>query len=196
MDPATGKPANYDNPNGISYKNGEMYVNGKKYNPSDVAGKDKFDTSPTPAKEGDPIAYLLHIYYDFDQAYIRDEAESELLKLQKMMNENPTYLVEIGSHTDSRGSSSYNSRLSQRRADAVVRWLTDKGIARDRLTARGYGETVNVNNCKNNVPCSEQEHQMNRRTEFRIVGCVGESNVKLSQPNENPRVDACKGCPF
>jgi outer membrane protein OmpA-like peptidoglycan-associated protein len=171
-------------------------VNGKKYNPSDVAGKDKFDTSPTPAKEGDPIAYLLHIYYDFDQAYIRDEAESELLKLQKMMNENPTYLVEIGSHTDSRGSSSYNSRLSQRRADAVVRWLTDKGIARDRLTARGYGETVNVNNCKNNVPCSEQEHQMNRRTEFRIVGCVGESNVKLSQPNENPRVDACKGCPF
>jgi outer membrane protein OmpA-like peptidoglycan-associated protein/tetratricopeptide (TPR) repeat protein len=198
MDPNTGKPANYDNPNGISYKNGEMYVNSRKYNPNDASNKksETFDTSPTPVENGGAIAYLLHIYYDFDQSYIRDEAESELIKLQTMMTDNPKYIIEIGSHTDARGSSNYNVRLSQRRADAVVRWLSDKGIARERLIGRGYGETVNVNNCKNNVPCSEQEHQMNRRTEFKIIGYVGEQNVNISHPNENARVDACKGCPF
>ena len=52
----------------------------------------------------------------------------------------------------------------------MVRWLSDKGINRSRLVARGYGEVVNVNDCVNNVPCTEREHQMNRRTEFKVIG--------------------------
>jgi outer membrane protein OmpA-like peptidoglycan-associated protein len=113
------------------------------------------------------------------------------------MLQNPTYIIEIGSHTDARGSNSYNNRLSQRRAESVVRWLHKKGIDKERLVAMGYGETMNVNDCKNDIPCSEQQHQMNRRTEFKILGCKGcVDNPILSTPNEAAKVDNCVGCPF
>ncbi|MFK7808437.1 MAG: OmpA family protein, partial [Saprospiraceae bacterium] len=147
--------------------------------------------------EGDPIPFLVHIYYDFDQSYIREEDYPELENLLNILNDNPDYIVEIGSHTDSRGSSAYNRSLSQRRADSVVRWLTKKGTPRDRLVSVGYGETKNVNNCANRIPCSEQEHQMNRRTEFRILGTMGDYDIRQrSAPQQNVRVDACQGCPF
>lgn len=158
--------------------------------------------SPTfeqgPVQQADkPMAYLLHIYYDFDQSYLRDEATPELEKLLRLLNDNPTYIIEIGSHTDARGSDTYNNRLSQRRAESVVRWLIKKGVDKDRLIPMGYGETINVNDCKNNVPCSEQQHQMNRRTEFRVLGCKGcVDNPILSEPNNAPKVDNCVGCPF
>ncbi len=152
---------------------------------------------PSDPVEGDPVTYLVHIYYDFNQSFIRDEAEPELDKLLTMLSDNPQYIVEIGSHTDSRGSHRYNTRLSQRRAESVVRWLTNKGVSRDRLIPVGYGEQVNVNNCKNLIPCSEEEHQLNRRTEFRIVGTIGDADyIERSQPNANPRTDVCVGCPF
>lgn len=149
-------------------------------------------------EEGGAIPYLLHIYYDFNQSYLRDEAENELDKLYNLLIANTDYIVEIGSHTDSRGSDKYNNRLSQRRAESVVRWLVDAGIEQDRLVARGYGESRNVNRCANKIPCSEQEHQMNRRTEFRVLGCRNcvDDDVRLSQPKDNPRVDPCQACPF
>ena len=189
IDPKTNKPANGERA-GIKYKKGQI-----------VESKSPiFDKSPTPpVGDGGSISYLLHIYYDFDQSYIRDEAQPELEKLLRMLNENPTFIIELASHTDSRGSNSYNNRLSQRRAEAVVRWLVKNGIDRDRLVPRGYGETVNVNNCSNNVPCSEREHQLNRRTEFRVLGCKGcidDASARLSKPNENPKVSNCQGCPF
>ena len=84
-----------------------------------------------------------------------------MLKLLTLMQNNPDYVVEIGSHTDSRGSNNYNDRLSSRRAKSVVRWLGEKGIPKDRLVAKGFGENINVNNCANNIPCSEKEHQLN-----------------------------------
>ncbi len=143
---------------------------------------------------GEPLPYLLHIYYDFDQSYIRDDAVSELSKLLGMMNENPSVIVEIGSHTDSRGSNKYNDRLSQRRSESVVRWLKEQGIPASRLQAQGYGESMNVNNCINNVPCSEQEHQLNRRTEFRIVGLT--DGTRYSTPRNNVDGKGCEGCPF
>ena len=74
------------------------------------------------------IPYLLHIYYDFDQAAIRSDAMPELEKLQKLLHDNPQYIIEIGSHTHARGSYHYNNRLSQRRADSVVKWLILRGI--------------------------------------------------------------------
>jgi len=136
--------------------------------------------------------------YDFNQAYVREDAVPELEKLLSTLELNPDLIIEIGSHTDSRGSYRYNNRLSQRRAESIVRWLTKKGIDKTRLVAKGYGENVNVNNCSNNVPCSEEEHQYNRRTEFKVIGCQSCDYLDktISAPADNVNVDPCVGCPF
>jgi outer membrane protein OmpA-like peptidoglycan-associated protein/tetratricopeptide (TPR) repeat protein len=202
VNPSTEKPAQ-GNINGVNYRDGKI-VDAPKPTPTTTTttppkqGTSVFEPSTTTHEDG-AQAYLLHIYYDFDQSFIRDESHPELDKLLKMLKENPTYIIELASHTDSRGSNAYNNRLSQRRAESVVRWLVEKGIERDRLVARGYGENMNVNKCANNIPCSEQEHQMNRRTEFRVIGCKGcldSEKSKISRPNQNTKVDSCKGCPF
>jgi len=189
MDKDTKLPADGTYPDGRIYSKGVLKGGGSGIIPG-----------PKPPTDEHPeIAYLLHIYYDFDQAFIRNDAIPELDKLKKLMEENPQYIIEIGSHTDARGSDHYNQRLSQRRAEAVVRWLSDKGINRSRLVARGYGEQINVNDCVNNVPCTEREHQMNRRTEFKVIGCtdcVEKTGKLVSQQNPNVRVDECKSCPF
>ncbi len=167
--------------------------------PNDLTNRTGQDMGPNNVNNniGDPITYLVHIYYDFNQSFIREDAVPELERLLEMLIDNPEYVVEIGSHTDSRGSHRYNRRLSQRRAESVIRWLTNKGVSRDRLVPVGYGETVNVNNCKNLIPCSEQEHQMNRRTEFRVLGKIGDADfIEKSKPNPNTRIDVCVGCPF
>jgi outer membrane protein OmpA-like peptidoglycan-associated protein len=180
--PFTGKDK------GVTYKDG-LAVDGNAFQPSGTVHSDDPNSQ----------AYLLHIYYDFDQSNIRDESKTDLDRLLKRMQDNPTFLVEIASHTDARGSNSYNNRLSQRRAEAVVRWLVDKGIDRARLVPRGYGEGMTSNRCKNAVPCTEQEHQMNRRTEFRVLGCTGcvdDAKKELSSPNPGAKVDKCKSCPF
>lgn len=176
-----------------TYPDGRLYEKGVLKNGPIV-------TSPTPVNQDNPeIAYLLHIYYDYDQSFIREDAVPELEKLYTLMVENPQYIIEVGSHTDARGSNHYNQRLSQRRAESVVRWLTDKGIDRSKLVARGYGEQINVNNCVNNVPCAEREHQLNRRTEFKVVGCtdcLDKKKKNISKPNPQVHVDECKSCPF
>jgi outer membrane protein OmpA-like peptidoglycan-associated protein len=184
-----GKPAK-GKINGVTYKDGQI-VN----DPNSTV----FVPSTTKYGNDSTVGYLLHIYYDFDQAFIRDESNPELNKLLKLLSDNPNYIIELSSHTDARGSNGYNNRLSQRRAEAVVRWLVSKGVERDRLVPRGYGESIATNKCVNNVPCAEKEHQMNRRTEFRVLGCKGcidQGKEKLSQPNKNAKVDNCKGCPF
>ena len=77
--------------------------------------------------------------------------------------------IELGSHTDARGNDEYNRKLSQRRADAAVKYLTGKGIDPARLQAAGYGESRIKNQCANGVTCSDPEHEQNRRTEIKIV---------------------------
>lgn len=187
IDPNTGEPFT-GTVRGITYEDGNIKDGG-----SSVGWKE----SPVKKEIGDPIAYLLHIYYDFDQSYLRDEAQPEINKLCKMLTENSDLIIEIASHTDSRGSFRYNRSLSQRRAESVVRALVDCGIAEERLVARGYGEKKNVNNCANRIPCSEREHQMNRRTEFRVIGCVSCSTGEaLSKENLDAKVDECASCPF
>lgn len=117
------------------------------------------------------IFKLENIYYDFDKSFIRPDAHPPLDNLVKFLRENPVR-VELGSHTDSRGSDEYNLKLSQRRADAAVEYIISQGISHDRITARGYGETMLVNQCRNGVKCTDAEHQANRRTEFKILGFV------------------------
>jgi len=113
---------------------------------------------------------LENIYYDFDKWDILPESEVELNKLVSIMKDNPTLKVELGSHTDSRGSDKYNRILSQRRSDSAVRYIIEQGIEAERIVAKGYGESQLVNHCANGVRCSDEEHRKNRRTEFKIIG--------------------------
>ncbi len=114
--------------------------------------------------------FLVNLYYDFKEVAFRDESLPDLEKLLRTLQENLDLRIEIDSYTDARGAADFNLEFSQRRADQVVQWLIDHGIARDRLVARGFGESKPINACNDDVPCSEEEHQMNRRTEFRIIG--------------------------
>jgi outer membrane protein OmpA-like peptidoglycan-associated protein/TPR repeat protein len=111
-----------------------------------------------------------HIYYDLDKSNIRPEAAKELDKLVALMNRNPTWIVELGSHTDSRADENYNLKLSDRRAKAAVEYIVSKGISKDRLFAKGYGESRLMNDCKDGVKCTEEKHAQNRRTEIRLIG--------------------------
>jgi outer membrane protein OmpA-like peptidoglycan-associated protein len=110
-----------------------------------------------------------NIYYDYDKATLRPESKVVLDSLVQFFNVNSAINVEIGSHTDSRGSDEYNQKLSQARAQSVVDYLIEKGIDKSRLLAKGYGETRPVNGCVNGVNCTEEEHQKNRRTTFRVT---------------------------
>ena len=112
---------------------------------------------------------LENIYYDLDKSFIRPDAAVELDKLVRILRDNPTIEIELGSHTDSRGSDSYNKSLSQRRADSAVEYIISKGISANRITAQGYGETALTNQCSNGVRCTKEEHQANRRTEFKVT---------------------------
>lgn len=111
---------------------------------------------------------LENIYYDLDKWDIRPDAAKELDKLAEVLVANPTIEIELSSHTDSRESLKYNQLLSERRAQAAVNYLIERGISKDRLTAKGYGKTQLVNKCTDGVQCPEEMHQQNRRTEFRI----------------------------
>lgn len=115
------------------------------------------------------IIQLDNIYYDLDKWTIRSDASLELDKLVATMQKYPTLSVEIRSHTDSRGDAVYNRYLSAQRANSVVSYMASKGISRKRMIAAGYGESLLLNNCANDVDCTETEHQRNRRTEFKVL---------------------------
>jgi peptidoglycan-associated lipoprotein len=112
---------------------------------------------------------LENIYYDLDKWEIRPDAAKELDKLVKLLIDNPNINIEMGSHTDSRAGDHYNLVLSEKRAKATVDYLVFRGIDAARLKYKGYGETKLVNRCKNDVVCTEDEHQQNRRTEFKVI---------------------------
>ena len=112
---------------------------------------------------------IKEIKFDYNKANIRPDAEVELTKIVEVMREYPKMKIDIRSHTDSRGADSYNLKLSDRRAKATLEWIVKQGIDRKRLKAKGYGETRLVNGCSNGVPCTEEEHQENRRSEFIVV---------------------------
>lgn len=110
-----------------------------------------------------------NIYYDYDRWDIRPDAAVELDKLARIFIDNPNLSFELSSHTDSRASHMYNLLLSEARAKAAVDYLIRRGVDPDRIVARGYGETRLVNHCKDGVECTEEEHQANRRTEFKVT---------------------------
>ena len=108
---------------------------------------------------------LDNIYYDLDKADIREDAALELDKLVVILRDNPNISIELSSHTDDRASVEYNQDLSQRRAESAVYYILSKGITENRIIAKGYGESqLIIANAK-----SEEEHQINRRTEFKVI---------------------------
>lgn len=123
----------------------------------------------TPLFEVGKVIVLENIHYDFDKDNIRPDAAEILDGLVAIMRDNPTLEIELSSHTDSRGADIYNIDLSQRRAKSAVNYLVSRGILRNRMIAKGYGETQLRNKCSNGVKCTPAEHQVNRRTEFKIL---------------------------
>lgn len=119
------------------------------------------------------VIELNPIYFDLDKSNIRPDAAVELDKIVKIMNDNPNIVIELGSHTDCRASKSYNMALSNRRARSSAKYIQDRIDNPKRIYGKGYGESQLVNDCgcEGNVvsDCTEEEHQANRRTEFKIV---------------------------
>lgn len=125
-----------------------------------------------PVSEGTDLAKIFDIsiiYFDLDKWNIRPDAAKDLQKIIEVMKQYPNMHVNIRSHTDSRQTHRYNEILSDRRAKSTLEFMVKNGINRERLTAKGYGETELVNGCSDGVPCSEAEHQLNRRSEFIVV---------------------------
>lgn len=117
-----------------------------------------------------------NIYFDVNKYNIRPDAAKELDKVVKLLVENPEIIIELSSHTDSRGSDQANFLLSDNRAKSSVEYIISKGIAANRITGKGYGESKLVNKCGNGVVCTDKEHQQNRRTEFQVTGFLGQVN--------------------
>ena len=111
------------------------------------------------------------LYYDLDKYYIRDNDKPKLDSVVALMKKFPEIKVEVGSHTDSRATKAYNMGLSKNRSISAVKYLVDHGIPEDRLLVKWFGESQPVNGCVDGVKCTEEQHQMNRRTEFKIINC-------------------------
>ncbi len=124
---------------------------------------------------------LNNIYYDFDDDKILPASEKDLDYLVELMDQYPDMVIELSSHTDSRGEVDYNKKLSQRRANSAKNWLINEGISAARIKAVGYGESKLLNRCKDRVKCSEEEHQLNRRTEFKIIAGPQTIEIKKSR---------------
>ncbi|MGB2370095.1 MAG: OmpA family protein, partial [Flavobacteriaceae bacterium] len=128
------------------------------------------------------------IYFDLNKYFIRQDAEIELTKVFNAMIRFPELIIRIESHTDSRSPQSYNLRLSQNRATSTRNWLIQRGIAPTRLSAVGYGESQLINRCADGVPCTEAEHQLNRRSMFIIenyqILSGGSGTYRLNRPTQ------------
>jgi outer membrane protein OmpA-like peptidoglycan-associated protein len=150
---------------GIAVKRDGYLFHSENFNLPDNADYQEFtkDVALKKIEVGSTII-LRNIFFDFDKATIRPESANELDRLIKLLNDNPTVKIELGSHTDSKGSDDYNMRLSDSRSKSVVDYLISKGIAAGRLVAKGYGETKPMD-----TNDTDAGRQNNRRSEFKIL---------------------------
>lgn len=137
---------------------------------------ERLDIAMDKVKIGTDIGEILNlkpIYFNLAKWDIRSDAATELDKVVEIMLENPNMVIELGSHTDCRSSKAYNQSLSDKRAKSSAAYIVSKGIDQSRIYGKGYGESKPINQCecegKRVVPCTEEEHQLNRRTEFIII---------------------------
>lgn len=114
------------------------------------------------------VIVIQPIYFDFDKWNIRPDAAAQLDRIVDLMNKYPSLKIELGSHTDARGSDEYNEELSRKRAEASARYIQERIQDSTRIYGKGYGETKLLNECMNGVECPDEDHEFNRRTEFLI----------------------------
>jgi peptidoglycan-associated lipoprotein len=136
---------------------------------------------------------LNNIYYDFDDDKILADAEQDLQFLVDLMKQYPDMEIELSSHTDAQGNDDYNQKLSQRRAQSAKNWMVAKGINTKRIDAVGYGESQILNDCINGVDCTDEEHRVNRRTEFKITAGPTTIEVKKSDLGDQSKKNTSKG---
>lgn len=150
---------------GIAVKRDGYLFHSENFNLPEGADYQEFTKDVALKKiEVGSIIVLKNIFFDFDKATIRPESANELERLIKLLNDNPTIKIELGSHTDSKGSDEYNMKLSDNRSKSVVDYLIAKGISTSRLVAKGYGETKPID-----TNDTDAGRQNNRRTEFKIL---------------------------
>ena len=131
--------------------------------------EDALNTSLT--KQGIKVANVIritNIYYDLDKSVIRKDAITQLEKIVKIMKSHENITIALSSYTDSRQTNAYNDRLAKRRATSAMNYLVKKGIKKSRISSNSFGEKQLVNNCGDDQECTEDQHQLNRRTEFLI----------------------------
>ncbi len=177
-------PSGYVPPN-FNVVSPNNYPNGNSYSPqvnylADIEKKidrlHKYFLGSTHSNfEVDQIIELKDIYYDYDKHFIKPDAAYALDNVVDLLILYPSMEISLRSHTDSRGSDTYNDKLSLDRAIQAKEYIISKGIASHRVAYRNYGEQVLRNRCGNGIECSEEEHQMNRRTEIKVT--------KLDHPN-------------
>lgn len=115
------------------------------------------------------INELGHVYFDLNSSYLKEESKGKLEALSQILKNNPDLELKVSAHTDSRGESTYNSWLSERRVSRTVEFLTSLGITVDRLSSEAYGESMLLNDCDDHTYCPEAKHKINRRSEFLVV---------------------------
>lgn len=156
---------------------GLSYSFGKKKKPAPVVEAPKPEPQPQPKPEPKPepapapapakpavIGNIYKVYFAFDKYDLNDQSRKDLDNLAKDMNDNPSVMLDVQSHTDCRGPASYNMKLSEKRGKAVIDYLVSKGVSASRINAQAFGETQPVNKCVDGVPCTKAEHALNRRT--------------------------------
>lgn len=177
------------------YTENEVVIVTASLRPNDEAFSEIFleqkievDNSPAPKimeeEEGEALQVieLEYINYELDKSDIRPDAAAILDKLIGLLKEFPDLEIRIESHTDSRGSDDYNMLLSKKRAKAAFDYVVSKGIDPNRLLYHGYGETRLLNKCANGVECTEEQHEVNRRSIVKVVR-KGEYKEKRGQKN-------------
>ncbi|MFV0291537.1 MAG: OmpA family protein [Mangrovibacterium sp.] len=142
------------------------------------------DTVMLYSRDRDKLFQLSNINYDYGKASLREESKRELDKLVSLMKENPSVMVTLRSHTDSRGSDEFNLYLSDKRSESCKQYLIDHGVSISRISARGYGETQLLNECANGVECEEEMHFANRRTEIKFSYYVSETDKQAAIETE------------
>ena len=144
------------------YENGTVSMEKSKNGPKTIV----LNLTPIKPIITDTEVILQPIYFEYNKSNITAQGAAELDKLVQVMNEYPNMVIDARSHTDNRGADNYNMRLSDRRAKSTVQYIISKGIAKNRITGQGMGETQPKVAC---TECSEEEHAQNRRSEFLIV---------------------------
>lgn len=163
---------------------GKTTVSTEKFQPGESGELAlKLEISSTPFVAGNVIR-LPNIYYNFNDASIRPDAQTDLDAVSAILQLFPKLVFELAAHTDSRGTTAYNDALSERRAKNAANYLLEKGTAKARLNPRGYGEREPVNRCEDGITCPENQHSLNRRTELRVIEGLQPGQIILTVVRE------------